>query len=88
MINFKVCAPIMLLRNIDQVNGLYKGTMLQVNDLGKNIIYATIIIGKNIGDKIFIPRMNLTPFDSSMFFKFQRTQFSICLYFVMAINKS
>jgi len=80
--------PIMLLRNIDQANGLCNGTSLQVNDLGKNVISATVIIGKNVGDKIFILRMNLTPFDSSIPFKFQRRQFPISLCFAMTINKS
>jgi len=67
----KVGVPVMLLRNIDQANGLCNGTRLQVNDLGKNVISATVITGKNVGDKIFIPRMKLTPFDSSIPFKFQ-----------------
>jgi len=87
-IKLKVGVPIMLLRNIDQANGLCNGTRLQVNDLGKNVISATIIIGKNVGDKIFIPRMNLTPSDSSIPFKFQRRQFPISLCFAMTINKS
>ncbi|XP_027927683.1 uncharacterized protein LOC114184576 [Vigna unguiculata] len=44
-IKLKVGIPIMLLRNIDQANGLCNGTRLQVNDLGKNVISATITIG-------------------------------------------
>jgi len=44
----KVGVPIMLLRNIDQANGLCNGTRLQVNDLGKNVISATVITGKNV----------------------------------------
>jgi len=78
----------MLLRNIDQPNGFCNGTRLQVNDLEKNVISTTVIIGKNVGDKIFIPRMNLTPYDSSIPFKFQRRQFPISLCFAMTINKS
>jgi len=84
----KVGIPIMLLRNIDQVNGLCNGTRLQVNDLGNNVISATVITGNKFGDKIFIPRMNLTPSDSSIPFKFQRRQFPVSLCFVMTINKS
>ena len=51
-IKLKGGVTIMLLRNIDQANGLCNGTRLQVNDLGKNVISATVIIGKNVGDKI------------------------------------
>jgi len=47
-IKLKVGVPIMLLRNIDQANGLCNGTRLQVNDLGKNVISATVITGKNV----------------------------------------
>ena len=79
--------PIMLLRNIDQAKGLCNGTRLQVNHLGKNVISATVITGKNIGDKIFIPRMDLVPSNSGLPFKFQR-QFLISLCFAMTINKS
>jgi len=87
-IKLKVCVLIMLLENIDQTNGLCNGIRLEVNDFENNVISTTIIIEKNVGDKIFILRMNLTPFDSSMPFKFQRRQFSIYLCFVMTIKKS
>ena len=53
----------MLLRNIDQANGLCNDTRLQVNELGKNVIGGTLITGKNIGHKIFIPKMKLIPSD-------------------------
>jgi len=58
------------------------------NSLGKNVIGAKVITQKNIGDKIFIPIMNLTPSELGLPFKFQRRQLSISLCFVMTINKS
>ena len=61
---------------------------LQVHHLGKSVISATVIIGKNIGDKNFIPRMDLVSSDSGLPFKFQRRQFPISLCFAMTINKS
>jgi ATP-dependent DNA helicase PIF1 len=78
----------MLLRNIDQASGLCNGTRLQVNHLGKNIITATVITGKGIGQKVLIPRMDLVPTDSGFPFKFSRRQFPISLCFAMTINKS
>jgi len=38
----------------------------------KNVISTIVITGKNVGDKISIPIINLTPPYSSMPFKFQR----------------
>ena len=87
-LKLKTGIPIMLLRNIDQAKGLCNGTRLQVKHLGKNVICATVITGKNIGDSIFIPRMDLVPSDSGLPFKFQRRQFPISLCFAMTINKS
>ena len=78
----------MLLRNIDQASGLCNGTRLHVTHLGKNVIGAKVITGKNIGDQILIPRMNMTPSETGLPFKFQRRQFPISLCFAMPINKS
>jgi len=38
----------MLLSNIDKANELCDGTMLQFNDLGKNVIGVTVIQGKTL----------------------------------------
>ncbi|GAU48565.1 hypothetical protein TSUD_302440 [Trifolium subterraneum] len=87
-LTLKVGVPIMLLRNIDQAWGLCNGTRLQVTELGKNIIKGTIISGKNAGEVVYIPRMDLVPSDYGLPFKFCRRQFPICLCFAMTINKS
>lgn len=84
----KIGVPVILLRNIDQNGGLCNGTRLIVNELGRNIIGATVLTGTRIGDKVYIPRMNLIPSDSGLPFKFQRRQFPISLCFAMKINKS
>ncbi|XP_057246964.1 uncharacterized protein LOC125491907 [Beta vulgaris subsp. vulgaris] len=65
-IKLKVGAPIMLLRNIDQTSGLCNGTRLIVKHLGNRVIEATVISGSNVGDKVFIPRMTLTPQGQSL----------------------
>lgn len=78
-LKLKTGVPIMLLRNIDQAKSLCNDTRLQFNHLGKNVNFVTIIKGKNIGDKIFIPIMDLIPSDSRLPFKFKRRQFPISL---------
>ncbi|XP_052622746.1 uncharacterized protein LOC111918641 [Lactuca sativa] len=84
----KVGVPVMLLRNIDQKNGLCNGTRLQVKSLGKCVIEAVILFGSNIRNQTFIPRMSLTPSEDKTLFKFQRRQFPLAVCFAMTINKS
>ncbi|XP_052619576.1 uncharacterized protein LOC111881827 [Lactuca sativa] len=84
----KVGVPVMLLRNIDQKNGLCNGTRLQIKSLGKRVIEAVIISGSNIGNRTFIPRMSLTPSENKIPFKFQKRQFPLVVCFAMTINKS
>ncbi|KAI3777345.1 hypothetical protein L1987_47145 [Smallanthus sonchifolius] len=84
----KVGVHVMLLRNIDQKNGLCNGTRLQVKSLGNRVIEAEIISGSNIGTRTFIPRINLTPSDKRIPFKLQRRQFPLSVCFAMTINKS
>ncbi|KAL3027744.1 hypothetical protein AAZX31_03G073200 [Glycine max] len=48
-IKLKIGSPIMLLRNLDQNQGLCNGTRLVVTKMAKHVIAAEIISGKNIG---------------------------------------
>ncbi|XP_025678806.1 uncharacterized protein [Arachis hypogaea] len=87
-LKLKIGVPIILLRNIDSAGGLCNGTRLVVRDLGTNVIGADIVSGSNVGDKVFITRMNMIPSDMVIPFKFQRRQFPVSLSFAMTINKS
>ncbi|KEH32650.1 PIF1-like helicase [Medicago truncatula] len=73
-LKLKVGCPVMLMRNIDQANGLCNGTRLTVTHLGKITIAATVITGKRAGTKVFIPRMNLIPSGPGLPFKFIQGQ--------------
>ncbi|XP_058761989.1 uncharacterized protein LOC131635384 [Vicia villosa] len=84
----KVGATIMLMRNLDQSEGLCNGTRLTVTRLAAHVIEAKIISGKNIGNIFYIPRMSLSPSQSPWPFKLVRRQFPIIVSFAMTINKS
>nr|XP_043639113.1 ATP-dependent DNA helicase PIF1-like [Erigeron canadensis] len=84
----KVDVPVMLLRNLDQQNGLCNGTRLQVVKLGKHVIEAKIITGTNIGQHTLISRLKMTPSDKRIPVKICRKQFPISMCFAMTINKS
>ncbi|KAL1364040.1 hypothetical protein AAHE18_03G189500 [Arachis hypogaea] len=84
----KVGTPIMLLRNIDHSVRLCNGTRLVITKLGKHIIEARSIAGRNSGQKVFVPRMTLSPSDHRIPFRFQRRQFPIMVSYAMTINKS
>ncbi|XP_020972585.1 uncharacterized protein LOC107627278 [Arachis ipaensis] len=87
-LTLKSGVAVMLLRNINQTSSLCNGTRLIVNELGSNIIGVMVVTGRNIGDKVYIPRMNLIPSNSGLPFKFQRRQFPLTVCFAMTINKS
>ena len=84
----KIGTPIMLLRNLDQTQGLCNGTRLTVTRLAKHVIAADIIYGTNIGDHVYIPRMSMSPSQLPWPFKLLRRQFPIMLSYAMTINKS
>ncbi|KAL1368709.1 hypothetical protein AAHE18_02G141800, partial [Arachis hypogaea] len=87
-LTLKVGTPIMLIRNIDHAAGLCNETRLVVTKLGKYIIEAQSISREHTGNKLFIPRMTLSPSDHWIPFKFQRRQFPIMVSYAMTINKS
>ena len=85
VINLKVSAPIMLLRNLD-ASRLFKETWLIVKTFMLNIIQATIMTGCAKGEDAFIPRIPIIPSDFPI--EFYLLQFPVHLSYAMTINKS
>lgn len=79
---------VILLRNLDISVGLCNRTRMVVDRMKVNIITATMIIGSHVGNKVFIPMMNLIPFANLTLVKFQCLQFPLVVCFTMTINKS
>lgn len=88
-LKIKKNCPIILLRNLDPHNGLCNGTRLVVRGFDKNAIDAEIVDGQFAGNRVFLPRIPLSPSeDITLPFKFKRKQFPIRLSFAMTINKA
>ena len=71
-LKLKVGTPIMLIRNLDQTDGLCNGTRLIITKLGSNVIEAEVITGSNSGNRTYIPRINMSPSESPWPFKLIR----------------
>jgi ATP-dependent DNA helicase PIF1 len=89
ILQLKKNCPVILIRNLDPINGACNSTRLIVNDCSSRIIDATIVNGPKKGNRIFIHRINLTPpEDIDLPFKFNRLQSPVRLAFAMSTNKS
>jgi ATP-dependent DNA helicase PIF1 len=88
VLQLKVGAPILLLRNLNLQKGLCNGTRLVVTQISRRVIEAEIITGPYAGDKAFIGRIDMTPTDTCWPFNFKRRQFPVKVCFAMTINKS
>ena len=84
----KVGAPVMLLRNMDQSEGLCNGTRLRIKELGDRAIKAEILTGTKVGETVSLTRFKLTPSDKRLPLQINRRQFPISVCFAMTINKS
>ena len=84
----KIGTPVMLLRNISPSIGLCNGTRLIITQLSSKVIQAQIIIGSNIGSKVFIPRIIFPVNENRCPFTIKRRQFPIKPCYAMTINKS
>nr|XP_011457383.1 PREDICTED: uncharacterized protein LOC101301620 [Fragaria vesca subsp. vesca] len=80
--------PVMLLRNLNQTNGLCNGTRLIITNLFEKIIEARVLTGTHMNQKVFLPRIVLTGSDIKWPFILRRRQFPIRACYGMTINKS
>ncbi|XP_052625044.1 uncharacterized protein LOC111892100 [Lactuca sativa] len=87
-LNLKANTPVMLMRNINQREGLCNGTRLIVTQLLPSVIEASIITGISVGKRVYIPRIKFVHNTSDLPFIFIRKQFPLKVCYAMTINKS
>lgn len=88
IIKLKVGTLIMLMRNLDQYEGLCKVTKLIVTKLVDHVLEEKIMSGKHEGNVIYIPIMTTSHLQSPWSFKLSRSQISIIVSCALTINKS
>jgi hypothetical protein len=86
-LRLKKGVALMLLRNLDQKNGLCNGTRAILTHIGRRVLQVRILGGDHAGETAFIPRITLESKDQIPF-HFCRHQFPVRLCFAMTINKS
>jgi hypothetical protein len=70
-------------------NGLANGTRLIVIQLMQHVIEAEVATSLTKGQRVFIPRLSITPSDTErMPFTLRRRQFPVRRAFAMTINKA
>lgn len=87
-LKLKVNCIVLLIRNLNSKKALVNGTRLRVKAMHRNAIDCEVLTGTSIGERILIPRINLTYSGPILPFNFQRTQFPLIPAFAMTINKS
>jgi hypothetical protein len=87
-LKLKKGCPLMLLRNMDQNNGLCNGTRMVLLDVKSRVLQCRILGGKHAGNVVFIPRISLQPSNEDLPVSLTRRQFPVRLAFSMTINKS
>jgi ATP-dependent DNA helicase PIF1 len=80
--------PVMLLRNLNQSDGLCNSIILVIVSLGDMVIEAKIIVGKFRGKSVLVPRITLSLKTNKWPFVLQRRQYPVKVCYVMTINKS
>ena len=87
-LKLKKNSVIMLLRNLNPLEGHMNGTKYVVNNLAPHVIDATSISPNNNGARIFIPRINMTAADNTLPFQFTRKAFPVKSAYAFTANKS
>lgn len=88
VLSLKEGAIVMLLRNLNATKGLLNGTRLIVKKMYDNVLDLEVLTGVNMGQRVLLPRIDLSPSDNIVPFSFKRRQFPIKLAFCITINKA
>jgi PIF1-like helicase len=88
VLQLKIGAPVMLLRNLDPVHGLCNGTRMTILRASTRCLEVRLNGGIFDGERQLIYRTKLTRNEEDLHFRLTRLQFPVRLAFAMTINKA
>ena len=88
ILQLKKHSIIMLLHNLDPVNGHCNETRYVIEHLHDHIIDVTIACGNHAGKRIFIPGIPIIPSDNIFPFHMKKKQFPVQPAFAITANKA
>lgn len=87
-LKLKVGVPVVLLRNLNQSQGLCNGTRLLITKLGDYVFEGTGLTSFSVGQSMCVPCIVLNATCPKWPFVMQRRQFPVRVCYAMTINKS
>ncbi len=90
MLQLKVGAKYMCIRNLDASRGIINGTMLRLLQIGRRFLQMQVLTGKSEGSvELFIKsRFTVTPEASGLPFTILRTQYPIIPAYCLSVHKA
>ena len=88
LLELKPGAVIILLRNLNPIEGHVNGTRYVIQNLLPHVIDALAIGGSKAGARLFIPRIWLATKDATLPFEMKRKQYPVKLAYSMTANKA
>jgi ATP-dependent DNA helicase PIF1 len=87
-LDFKVRAPLILLRTIDPGRGLANGARLILLSASTHLLRVRVASGSHIGTETFIPRCKMSSNAADLPFTLLRVGFPVALAFSLTVNKA